>query len=298
VQRRNKQRKDEVLLNVENVALGTTTKQRWNTKDKWIWSEHPVHDALASVEDYQRVQDILAKRAHGQYSQRPRPTRRRYALRGVLFCGYCERRMQGNWNNQQAYYRCRLPAQDANAGVHHPKIVYLREAEILGEVDGWLATAFAPDALERTIAAMTEQATDPNETTQLDPRKPLTTCDRQLIQYRSALDAGGDSIETSSRINEPKNASDCREEKLKPVPAGQPASLAEIRSVIEEIANVVSLVAEADPSDKAELYTRLGLKLTYYPDKHHVEARVEPRPSPVQSVITRARLTALLRLNA
>lgn len=32
----------------------------------------------------------------GQFSQRPRPSRRPYAFRGVLFCGYCERRMQGN----------------------------------------------------------------------------------------------------------------------------------------------------------------------------------------------------------
>ncbi|MET7999919.1 recombinase family protein [Nonomuraea glycinis] len=69
----NKQRKDEILLDIENVALGTTTKQRWNTKDQWIWSEHPVHDAIVSIEEYQRVQEILATRARGTFSQRPHP---------------------------------------------------------------------------------------------------------------------------------------------------------------------------------------------------------------------------------
>jgi hypothetical protein len=189
----NKQRKDEILLDVENVALGTTTKQRWNTKDKWIWSEHPVHDAIISVEEYQRVQDILSKPVNGQYSQRPHPTRRPYAFRGGggLFCGYCERRMQGNWNNRQAYYRCRFPAQYAIVNdLDHPKVVYLREAEILDEVDGWLGTAFGPKSLERTIAAMAEQTIDPNEAALLDLRKRLSRCDRKLSRYRSTLDAG------------------------------------------------------------------------------------------------------------
>jgi hypothetical protein len=73
----------------------------------------------------------------------PHPTRRGYALRGVLFCGYCDRRMQGNWNNQQAYYRCRYPSEYAMTNnVGHPKTVYLREAEVLPDLDAWLATQF------------------------------------------------------------------------------------------------------------------------------------------------------------
>ncbi|MEU6718683.1 recombinase family protein [Nonomuraea sp. NPDC046802] len=290
----NKQRKDEVLLDVENVALGTTTKQRWNTKDKWIWSEHPVHDAIVSVEEYQRVQEILATRARGQYSQRPRPTRRPYALRGVLFCGYCERRMQGNWNNQQAYYRCRFPNQYAILNdLHHPKAVYLREAKILDEVDGWLATAFGPDARERTIAAMTEQAIAPNETALFDLRKQLSKCDRKLSRYRSVLDAGGDPIEIFSWINEIKNERARLEEEQRTVPAVQPTSVAEIRSMIEEIGYLVRLIGEADSGDKAELYMRLGLKLTYYPEKQYLEARIEPEPSRRHSVCFRARLHKL-----
>src|SRR5271155_4396309 len=35
----NRQRTDEVLLDVENVALGHTSKMRWNPADKWVFSE-------------------------------------------------------------------------------------------------------------------------------------------------------------------------------------------------------------------------------------------------------------------
>jgi len=40
----NRQRKDEVLLDVADVALGHTTKMRWNEPGKWIWSERTAHE--------------------------------------------------------------------------------------------------------------------------------------------------------------------------------------------------------------------------------------------------------------
>jgi site-specific DNA recombinase len=57
--------------------------------------------------------------------RRPYPTDRPYALRSLLICGLCNRRMQGSWNNDQAYYRCRLPSRERRPD--HPRGVYLRE---------------------------------------------------------------------------------------------------------------------------------------------------------------------------
>lgn len=52
--------------------------------------------------------------------------------------------MQGSWNNDQTYYRCTYPSQYALANqVHHPRAVYLREAEVLPELDAWLRTVAA-----------------------------------------------------------------------------------------------------------------------------------------------------------
>ncbi|WP_281273821.1 recombinase family protein [Actinomadura pelletieri] len=132
----NKQRKDEVLLDVDDMALGHTTKLRWNDRDQWVWSERQAHEPLVSVEDFERAQTVLASRGHGPAVHKPHRTRRPYAFRGCLHCGYCERKMQGNWNNDQAYYRCRFPAEYALANkIVHPKTVYLREAEIIGDID-------------------------------------------------------------------------------------------------------------------------------------------------------------------
>ena len=101
----NRQRKDEVLLEVADVALGFTTKQRWNEPGKWIWSEHPVHEPLIDVATFERAEAL--RRARSATLQRsPRPTPRPYTLRGLLYCGICGRKMQGSWNNGAAYYRC------------------------------------------------------------------------------------------------------------------------------------------------------------------------------------------------
>ena len=45
----NKQPKSEVLIDVNDVGLGHTTKQTWNEQGKWIWSDQVVHGAVAEL---------------------------------------------------------------------------------------------------------------------------------------------------------------------------------------------------------------------------------------------------------
>jgi hypothetical protein len=39
----NKQRRDEVLLDIDDVAAGHVSKIRWNPRDQWISSAEPTH---------------------------------------------------------------------------------------------------------------------------------------------------------------------------------------------------------------------------------------------------------------
>uniref|UniRef100_UPI0037509C8E hypothetical protein n=1 Tax=Actinomadura sp. SCN-SB TaxID=3373092 RepID=UPI0037509C8E len=65
---------------------------------------------------------------------------------------------------RQLYYRCRYAQEYALANqIDHPKIVYLREADVLPAIDQWLATAFAPGRIQSTIDALAAQAADPDE---------------------------------------------------------------------------------------------------------------------------------------
>jgi hypothetical protein len=52
--------KDEVLIDVEDVALGHTTKLRWNDGDKWLWSEKVVQPSAVGRETFDQVQAMIA----------------------------------------------------------------------------------------------------------------------------------------------------------------------------------------------------------------------------------------------
>src|SRR5450755_749675 len=129
---------------------------RWNDPGERIWSEKPVHEPLVDVETFERAQTV--RRARGAADERsPRRTPRPYALRGVLRCKVCGRRMQGSWNNGAAYYRCVFLSQYAAKNkLDHPRSVYLREDQLLPSLDHWLGRAFHPDALPHTARELEE----------------------------------------------------------------------------------------------------------------------------------------------
>ena len=84
----NKQRKDEVLIDVEDVALGHTTKLRWNDDGQWLWSNKIVQPPIIDRDDFDRVQAIVASRAHTPAVHKPHRAKRSCALRGCVWCDF------------------------------------------------------------------------------------------------------------------------------------------------------------------------------------------------------------------
>jgi len=136
----NRQRKQEMLLDINDVALGHETKLRWNSPDAWVWSDRPAHPAIVDDETFQRVRSRLASRGPASSGRTVVRTRHPYTLRGLLVCAACGRRMQGSWNHDQAHYRCVVATEYALANnSDHPKALYLRESAVLPEPDRWIA---------------------------------------------------------------------------------------------------------------------------------------------------------------
>jgi hypothetical protein len=67
----NRQRRDEVLIDVNDVALGHQTCQRWRSEGDWIWSTQQTHQALVTDEDFRRVQSQLAAAPEPANPSRP-----------------------------------------------------------------------------------------------------------------------------------------------------------------------------------------------------------------------------------
>lgn len=85
------------------------TKQRWNDADKWIYSEQVVHPPIIDGTTFTKAQGLLTARRGVHRPHKLHHSKHHTVLSGLLFCGLCDRRMQGHWANAAPYYRCRFP---------------------------------------------------------------------------------------------------------------------------------------------------------------------------------------------
>ncbi|MHA6799831.1 recombinase family protein [Salinifilum ghardaiensis] len=51
----NKQRKKEVLVDVDDVSLGHHSRQTWNPADEWVWSDQPAHPGLIAIDTFRQA---------------------------------------------------------------------------------------------------------------------------------------------------------------------------------------------------------------------------------------------------
>jgi site-specific DNA recombinase len=266
-----KQRKDEVLIDVDDVALGHMTKLRWNDSATWIWSDKVVHPPIIDRETFEQVQVMISGRASKPARHKPHRAHHPYALRGCVWCGICERRMQSHWANAAPYYRCRFPAEYALADhVEHPLNVNLREEAIIGQVDHWLTLEFAPHRLAETIRDLAA-AQQPDMTRDVsghdEVARKIADCDARLTQYRAALDAGANSVTVAAWIAETEaERATCELALRRYEPRPRRMSEAEIKAIVDKLADIARVLHDADPEDKGEIFRQLGLKRTFSQD--------------------------------
>ncbi|WP_078857168.1 recombinase family protein [Streptomyces sp. NBRC 109706] len=284
----NKQRKDEVLIDVDNVALGHETKLRWNDKETWVWSTSIVHEPLIDMETFQAVQQMLAGKGTGRKHRERQTTRHPYVFRGLLRCGICNRRMQGQQSKLRLYYRCRFPNEYSLANtVDHPRNVYLNEADLLPRLDDWLAGAFAADRLADTIDRM--QTAQPDITpapAAESAARVIADCDAKLARYREALEAGTDPKLVAAWTAEVQARRAEAAARSRKVSAQRRMTREEIHRMIKPLGSIRETLATADPEAKADVYRSLGLTLTYQPEKQlvRVAASLDPHELGIKSV--------------
>lgn len=290
----NRQRRDEVLLDVQDVAAGYTTRLRWNQPDAWVWSATPAHEPLLSREVFDAAQAIISSRARTTPGattttpRKPRATPRPYVLRSLLRCGLCTRLMQGHWVHQQAYYRCRYPANYALATTtDHPKSVFLREADLVPHLDGWIGKLFSPANLAATCQQLALATRQPpadtlstsGEIQALQHR--LRELEQTLARYRAMLDGGADPQVITAWINEVAASQQrlrARLAELRHRAATSPIlTAAQVRRLLEDLGidTIPARLATADPDEHALLYQQLGLELVYRPAERRIAASAD-----------------------
>lgn len=282
----NKQRKQESLIDVDDVALGHETKMKWNGKEKWVFSDKPVHDALVSKTDFELVGARLASRGPKSTGRAVARKVHGYALKGLVFHESCERRMQGTWNHGSPYYRCRFPNEYAIANqIEHGLSVYLREDELTTPLDKWLAQVFDPARVEHSLTAMADAQPDAQRDAapaNAEIQRSLEECRKKLARHRAALEAGADPVLVAGWSREVQSEQAVLESRLAALGAKAAATErmrpAEIKELVANLGGLLEVLSSAERDDKLDVYRKLGVKLTFN-DKTRV-VLVESQPEP------------------
>ena len=267
----NRQRHDEELLDVEDVAAGYTSRMRWNDRSEWIWSTEVTHEPLISEEQFEAA---ARQRLLGEQRRVPMRSsaKRTYPLASLIYCAElhddgtpCGRRMTGSWNHGQRFYRCHFPSEYAAAQGQHTRTVYLKESDVTPALDAWLLKHFDPKHLDATIAAMAAaQAPDDAAAARTEAaRRKLAECDKRLKRYRAALEQGNPPSIVFEWMREVEVEKAAAERELQVQAESDPLSEDEIRALVRLVRKGLRGLSNATAEQRQAIYGSMGLRLTY-----------------------------------
>lgn len=263
-------RRFDELVDATDAALGTTSRQRWQSADAWAWSEEAAWPALIDQDLWDRTNRRI-KNNHGTRRRQPRSEPGKYLLSGLLRCGHCGKSMHGTTAKGKPYYRCEATRPDyATPSVPgHPPTYTVREERVVAAVDEWLGMLAAPDQRDATVAAILEaeagRGAEPDHVTAARRRQQrlATELDRMLAAIRAGMDPELAATETR------KIQAELAAEQAHIVAweksggSARPLSEQQIREAVAGAAELVQLLAKADRADRAALYRALRVELSY-----------------------------------
>jgi DNA invertase Pin-like site-specific DNA recombinase len=278
--------KHETLLDPDDVAAGHVVRFRRSSPDRIVRSRRPAHPEIVPVEVFTEVQLLRRARAAGGLAERrklergPKRTKRPYALRGRVRCGYCQRRMEGSPRQSRTYYRCAARGLIPGSPVleTHPKNVYLPERAVIEPLNAWIGELFAPEnrdtTVDRLLGATLAQGADTTRREQV--RRRMVKAETELRRLQDAIKAGANPGALVDAINHAHAQYEAARDELTRLPVEHVINRAEVYAMIDSLGDVGSALNDADPARLQALYESLRLEMIYHPDKQAVEATINP----------------------
>jgi DNA invertase Pin-like site-specific DNA recombinase len=286
----NRQRKDEVLIDVNDVSLGHITKLRWNDRDQWVFSQKVVHPVIIDKDVFARIEGKLAARRCQTGGTKARTqSKHAYSLRGVLYCGLCNRKMQAHTYKDYVYFRCRYPEEYALANkVKHPRNIFVREQQVTALVDPWLAKVLAPHRIKQTIADVQRAQEPSTNSAAIRAKAQIADCESKLARHRAALEAGANPATIAQWMAETEAQLVAAQAELRTAGAQRRRILTaqEIDVLIAGLGDLVRVLKDASPQARQGVYQTLGVRLVYRPDKQEIRVEADLDPDRVVRSMT------------
>lgn len=110
---------------------------------------------------------------------------------------------------------------------------------------------------------------------EVEPTEVIAPPYTKIDRYRATLDAGGDPALIAGWIRETATIRTATLARIG-VADGPPQRLNEdhIAAIVEGLGGLLAILKRADPRDKAEIYSRIGLRVRYEPGLETIKAEV------------------------
>ncbi len=281
--------KVERLRSVDNPAAGHLTREVPSDPDDVLAIDGAI-DAIVTPSEWQAAQPGVSPAAPGPRPERPtRPggsssdqDGSRYALRGMLVCDHCGRRMQGNVvarskADPRVGYRC-VYRSEYPGDESHPRTLFVAENRVIGVVDEWLAALSAKN-LDGIVAEMLEHATaidsEPPEIRRA--RKVASQAQNKLSRYLDAIEKGMDPALYVERSRTAQQELASAMAVIQNAASAYEAAVSEddLRRLLIRLGSIVGLLDHATPDERRQFYQELGLHLAYqrHPDRRESPSR-------------------------
>lgn len=255
------------------------------SRDQWVWSPTPSHEALVSrelidtVEEQARRNNNPAKNI-GPIIYPPREQRRAgrvYPLRGRVRCALCGRRMEGSHQRHANWYRCRfvtLRGPKAADAAGHPRVLGIKEDIVLDAAFDFLGRRlFGPERLRLLREELARSATpgsDERDRELVQLAREAEDVDRALYRQALRLEEHDDPQHpvvalATHRIEElgaRRSAITSRTHQLEAAAPTEPRP-EEIEALLDSIPDLTSVMQQGTPDELRELFAAFDLTATY-----------------------------------
>jgi site-specific DNA recombinase len=212
-----------------------------------------------------------------------------YALRGRLYCGFCERRMQGQYNHGHAYTGA-ATRRNTPSPATYATLATSTSAKRMScppSTDGSPLSSRptgSPRPSARCKQPQAPPATPEPPAPAQDTQATLADCDARLARYQAALDAGADPqtiAEWTRQVKAERAAALTRDVSQARHQPGRRLTEDDIRALIAALGSLLDVIRDAGPAEKAAIYDQLSLKVTFKPG----EAKSGPKSPSAQRII-------------
>ncbi|MEX0667074.1 MAG: hypothetical protein WD313_01950, partial [Acidimicrobiia bacterium] len=137
---------------------------------------------------------------------------------------------------------------------------------------------FDKDNIEETsaILAGVSQPDPHQEALKAGLKQKINDCDRRLRQYQAVLDEGADPKIVARWMTQVQRERRELETQLGARTPGGKLTPSQVQALIGALYDIVTVLGEAAPDDRAHLYSKLGVNLTYFPEGR-VDVQMRPR---------------------